>query len=75
MQLACTTEECSFLQECGPTEVQLQDMILQLEALELGHSEDSYHVLRLVQQKMPALERNIHHLQRVSMKYGLCLAW
>uniref|UniRef100_A0A671DN44 Spectrin beta, non-erythrocytic 5 n=1 Tax=Rhinolophus ferrumequinum TaxID=59479 RepID=A0A671DN44_RHIFE len=69
IQLACTMEVCSFLQECGPTQVQLQDVILQLEALETGHSEDHHRVLQLARQKMPALEGTIYYLQRVAIKY------
>ncbi|KAM5340248.1 LOW QUALITY PROTEIN: spectrin beta chain, non-erythrocytic 5 [Glossophaga mutica] len=68
VQLALTTGVCSFLQECGPTQVQLQDMILRLEALEPGHSEDSRHVLQLAQQKLPVLERTIHYLKTVAIK-------
>ena len=56
-QLACTTHVCGFLQECGTTWVQLQDMILQLETLEPGHLEDSHRVLQVSQQKMLARER------------------
>ncbi|KAB0401288.1 hypothetical protein E2I00_000787, partial [Balaenoptera physalus] len=55
-QLACTTHVCSFLQECGTTWVQLQDMILQLETLEPGHLEDSHHC-QVSQQKMLVRER------------------
>uniref|UniRef100_A0A8C4M5V2 Spectrin beta, non-erythrocytic 5 n=1 Tax=Equus asinus TaxID=9793 RepID=A0A8C4M5V2_EQUAS len=68
MQLARTADVRSFLQECGATQVQLQNVILQLEALELGRSEDSHRVLHLAQQKMPALEKSIHSLQRVAIK-------
>nr|KAF6487643.1 spectrin beta, non-erythrocytic 5 [Rousettus aegyptiacus] len=68
MQLAHTMDVYSFMQECGPTQVQLQDMILQLEALEPGHSEHSHHILQLAQQKIVALERSIHYLQRVAIK-------
>lgn len=75
MQLAHTTDVYSFMQECEPTQVQLQDMILQLEALEPGHSEHSHHILQLAQQKILALERSIHYLQRVAIKYGLGWAW
>lgn len=73
MQLAHDTDACHFLHECGSTQVHLQDLILQLETLELGQSEDSHRVLQLAQQKMPALERSIHHLQRVTTKYSLLL--
>uniref|UniRef100_A0A452DXD2 Spectrin beta, non-erythrocytic 5 n=1 Tax=Capra hircus TaxID=9925 RepID=A0A452DXD2_CAPHI len=58
-QLVCTTHVCSFLQECGSTRVQLQNLILQLETLELGNSEDGHHVLRVGQQKMLVLEKDI----------------
>lgn len=61
---------CSFLQECGPTQVQLQDVILQLEAQETGHSQDLHHVLQLAQQKMPPLEGTIYYLKRVAIKYS-----
>ncbi|XP_043327488.1 spectrin beta chain, non-erythrocytic 5 [Cervus canadensis] len=67
-QLACTTHACSFLQECGSTRVQLQNLILQLETLELGNSEDGHHVLRVGQQKMLVLEKDICHLQRAASK-------
>ncbi|KAG5206556.1 hypothetical protein JEQ12_018129 [Ovis aries] len=69
-QLVCTTHVCSFLQECGSTRVQLQNLILQLETLELGNSEDGHHVLRVGQQKMLGLEKDIRHLQRAASKYG-----
>lgn len=75
MQLAHTMDVYSFMQECGPTQVQLQDTILQLEALEPGHSEHSHHILQLAQQKIVALERSIHYLQRVAIKYDLSWAW
>lgn len=74
MQLAHTTDVCSFLQECGDTQVQLQGMILQLEALELGRLEGSHRTLQLAPQKMLMLERSIHHLQSLAIKYGLGLA-
>uniref|UniRef100_A0A4X1V167 Calponin-homology (CH) domain-containing protein n=1 Tax=Sus scrofa TaxID=9823 RepID=A0A4X1V167_PIG len=67
-RLASTTHMCSFLQECGSARVQMQDMVLQLEALELGHLEDSHHILQVAQQKMPALERSVHYLQRAASK-------
>lgn len=70
-RLASTTHMCSFLQECGSARVQMQDMVLQLEALELGHLEDSHHILQVAQQKMPALERSVHYLQRAASKYSL----
>lgn len=71
MQLALTADVCSFQQECGPAQAQLQDTILQLEALELGHSEDRHSILRLAQQKMPALEGTVRYLQTVAIKYSL----
>ncbi|XDA78301.1 hypothetical protein R6Z07F_008401 [Ovis aries] len=67
-QLVCTTHVCSVLQECGSTRVQLQNLILQLETLELGNSEDGHHVLRVGQQKMLGLEKDIRHLQRAASK-------
>ncbi|XP_032336758.1 spectrin beta chain, non-erythrocytic 5 [Camelus ferus] len=67
-QLACSMHMCSFLQECGSTRVQLQDMMLQLKTLELGHLEDSHHILQVDRQKMLALERGIHYLQRAAIK-------
>ena len=66
----CTTHVCSFLQECGSTRVQLQNLVLQLGSLELGNSEDGHHVLRVGQQKMLVLEKDIRHLQRAASKYG-----
>ena len=75
MQLVLTTHVCSFRQECGPAQVQLQDVMLQLEAMETGHSEDSHRVLQLAQQKMPELERTVHYLRTVAIKYSLGLAW
>lgn len=71
MQLARTTDVCSFLHKCRSTQVQLRDLILRLETLELGQSEDSHCVLQLAQQKMPALERSVYHLQRITIKYRL----
>uniref|UniRef100_A0A667H474 Spectrin beta, non-erythrocytic 5 n=1 Tax=Lynx canadensis TaxID=61383 RepID=A0A667H474_LYNCA len=70
MQLARTTDVCSFLHKCRSTQVQLRDLILRLETLELGQSEDSHRVLQLAQQKMPALERSVYHLQRITIKYA-----
>ncbi|XP_061286842.1 spectrin beta chain, non-erythrocytic 5 isoform X2 [Bos javanicus] len=67
-QLVCTTHVCSFLQECGSTRVQLQNLVLQLESLELGNSEDGHHVLQVGQQKMLVLEKDIRHLQRAASK-------
>ncbi|CAN0540377.1 unnamed protein product [Rangifer tarandus platyrhynchus] len=67
-QLACTTHVCSFLQECGSTRVQLQNLILQLETRELGNSEDGHHVLRVGQEKMLVLEKDIHCLQSAASK-------
>uniref|UniRef100_A0A8C8YBE4 Spectrin beta, non-erythrocytic 5 n=1 Tax=Panthera leo TaxID=9689 RepID=A0A8C8YBE4_PANLE len=68
MQLARTTDVCSFLHKCRSTQVQLRDLTLRLETLELGQSEDSHRVLQLAQQKMPALERSVYHLQRITIK-------
>ncbi|XP_019500408.1 PREDICTED: spectrin beta chain, non-erythrocytic 5 [Hipposideros armiger] len=68
IQLACTADVCSFLQECGSTQVQLQNVILQLETLEPGHPEDHHRILQLAQQKMLPLERTIYYLQRVAIK-------
>uniref|UniRef100_A0A8C6D7R2 Spectrin beta, non-erythrocytic 5 n=1 Tax=Moschus moschiferus TaxID=68415 RepID=A0A8C6D7R2_MOSMO len=68
-QLVRTTYVCSFLQDCGSTRIQLQNLILQLETLELGNSEDGHHALRVGQQKMLVLERDIRHLQRAASKY------
>ncbi|XP_032199248.1 spectrin beta chain, non-erythrocytic 5 isoform X4 [Mustela erminea] len=67
-QLAHTTDVCTFLHECGSTQVQLQDLILQLEILQLGQSKDSHRTLQLAQQKMLMLERRVHYLQRTAMK-------
>ncbi|XP_073733567.1 spectrin beta chain, non-erythrocytic 5 [Callorhinus ursinus] len=67
-QLVRTTGVCGFLHECGSTQVQLQDLILQLETLELGQSEDSHCALQLAQQKMLTLESNVQYLQRAAMK-------
>ncbi|XP_032273432.1 spectrin beta chain, non-erythrocytic 5 [Phoca vitulina] len=67
-QLVRITGVCSFLHECGSTQVQLQDLILQLETLELGQSEDSHHALQLAQQKMLTLESSVQYLQRAAMK-------
>lgn len=74
-QLAHTADVCTFLHECGSTQVQLQDLIVQLEILQLGQSTDSHCTLQLAQQKMLTLERRIHYLQRTAMKYSLGLAW
>ncbi|XP_031791592.1 spectrin beta chain, non-erythrocytic 5 [Piliocolobus tephrosceles] len=68
VQLAHSAEVCSFLQECGPTQVQLQDVLLQLEALQPGSSEDTRHTLQLAQKKTLVLERRVHLLQRVVIK-------
>ncbi|XP_058149963.1 spectrin beta chain, non-erythrocytic 5 [Dasypus novemcinctus] len=68
LQLACTTRVSGFLQECGPTQVQLQDLTRRLEGLEPGGSEGSHHVLQLALQVLPALEGKIRHLQRVATK-------
>ncbi|XP_030670113.1 spectrin beta chain, non-erythrocytic 5 isoform X2 [Nomascus leucogenys] len=68
VQLAHSAEVCSFLQECGPTQVQLRDMLLQLEAPQPGSSEDTRHALQLAQKKTVVLERRVHLLQRVVVK-------
>uniref|UniRef100_A0A8D2AM26 Spectrin beta, non-erythrocytic 5 n=1 Tax=Sciurus vulgaris TaxID=55149 RepID=A0A8D2AM26_SCIVU len=68
LQLARSMEVCSFLQECGHTQAQLQDMLLRLEALEPESSEDSHRALLLTQRKVLVLERRIHNLQRVAVK-------
>ncbi|XP_077736870.1 spectrin beta chain, non-erythrocytic 5 [Canis aureus] len=68
MQLARTTDVCGFLYQCRSTQVQLQDLLLQLETLELGQSEDSHRTLQLVQQKMLTLERSVHYLQGAAIK-------
>ncbi|KAM8780237.1 LOW QUALITY PROTEIN: spectrin beta chain, non-erythrocytic 5 [Rhynchonycteris naso] len=47
-------------------EVQLQDMTIQLKALEPGHSEDTATSYSWPQQKMLALERTTHYLPRVA---------
>jgi hypothetical protein len=70
LQLAHCEEVCSFLQECGPTRAQLQDVILQLETLDPGSSKDSHCALQLIQQKVLVLEKRIHYLQSVVLKYG-----
>ncbi|KAK2103751.1 Spectrin beta chain, non-erythrocytic 5 [Saguinus oedipus] len=72
MQLARSAEVHSFLQECGPTQIQLQDVLLQLEALQPGSSEDTRRTLQLAQKKTLMLERRVHLLQRVVIKYGQC---
>ncbi|XP_035564644.1 spectrin beta chain, non-erythrocytic 5 [Canis lupus dingo] len=68
MQLARTTDVCGFLYQCRSTQVQLQDLLLQLETLKLGQSEDSHRTLQLVQQKMLTLERSVHYLQGAAIK-------
>uniref|UniRef100_H0XEK4 Spectrin beta, non-erythrocytic 5 n=1 Tax=Otolemur garnettii TaxID=30611 RepID=H0XEK4_OTOGA len=68
MQLAHSIEACSCLQECGPTQDQLQGLVLQLDALELGSTEDTHRSLQLAQQKILALERRVHYLQSVAVK-------
>lgn len=72
VQLAHSAEARSFLQECGPTQVQLRDVLLQLEALQPGSSEDTRHTLQLAQKTTLVLERRVHLLQRVVIKYGQC---
>lgn len=73
-QLARTTDVCSLLHECGSTRVQLQDLLLQLETLDLGQSEDSHRALQLTQRKMLTLERSVSCLQSTARKYSLGLA-
>ncbi|KAM6181713.1 LOW QUALITY PROTEIN: spectrin beta chain, non-erythrocytic 5 [Erethizon dorsatum] len=68
LQLAHSMEVCSFLQECGPTQTRLQDVLLQLEALELGSSKDGHRALQLALQKVQVLESRIHYLQRAATK-------
>uniref|UniRef100_A0A2K5EHS7 Spectrin beta, non-erythrocytic 5 n=1 Tax=Aotus nancymaae TaxID=37293 RepID=A0A2K5EHS7_AOTNA len=68
MQLARGAEVHTFLQECGPTQVQLQNVLLQLEALQPGSSEDTRRTLQLAQKKTLVLERRVHLLQRVVIK-------
>ncbi|XP_007933521.1 spectrin beta chain, non-erythrocytic 5 [Orycteropus afer afer] len=68
MELAGIMDVCSFLQEYDSTQVQLQDMIVRLEALEPGGSEGSPRILQLTQQKMHMLEERIHCLQSVALK-------
>ncbi|KAM5175969.1 spectrin beta chain, non-erythrocytic 5 [Callospermophilus lateralis] len=68
LQLAHSMEVCSFLQEYGHTQAQLQDILLQLEALEPESSEASHCALQLSQQKVLVLEKRIHYLQRVAVK-------
>ncbi|XP_057162138.1 LOW QUALITY PROTEIN: spectrin beta chain, non-erythrocytic 5 [Ursus arctos] len=67
-QLARTTDVCSLLHEYGSTRVQLQDLLLQLETLELGQSEDSHRALQLAQRKMLTLERSVSCLQSTARK-------
>lgn len=69
LQLARSMEVCSFLQEYGHTQAQLQDMLLRLEALEPESSETSHCALQLTQQKVLVLEKRVHYLQRVAVKY------
>uniref|UniRef100_G1MDF6 Spectrin beta, non-erythrocytic 5 n=1 Tax=Ailuropoda melanoleuca TaxID=9646 RepID=G1MDF6_AILME len=69
-QLTHTTDMCSLLHECGSTRVQLQDLLLQLETLELGQSEDSHRALQLAQRKMLTLERSVSCLQSTARKYN-----
>lgn len=69
LQLARSMDVCSFLQECGSTKTQLQDVLLQLEALEPGSTQDGHHALQLTLQKVQVLESRIHYLQRAATKY------
>ncbi|KAM5235434.1 spectrin beta chain, non-erythrocytic 5 [Ctenodactylus gundi] len=68
LQLACSIEVCSFLQECGCTQARLQDVLLQIDALEPESPEDGHRVLQLSQQKVLMLEGRIHDLQSMAMK-------
>ncbi|ELW48129.1 Spectrin beta chain, brain 4 [Tupaia chinensis] len=68
-QLARCREVYPFLQECGPTRVQLQDMLLQLEALETGCSEDPPNALQLAQQKVLGLESRLHYLRGEASRF------
>lgn len=70
LQLARSMEVCGFLQECGPTQTQLRDVLLQLETLQPGSSKDDHHALQLTLQKVQVLESRIHYLQREATKYG-----
>uniref|UniRef100_A0A8C5UMU9 Spectrin beta, non-erythrocytic 5 n=1 Tax=Microcebus murinus TaxID=30608 RepID=A0A8C5UMU9_MICMU len=69
-QLARGAEVCSVLQQCGPTRAHLQDVMLQLEALqpEDWSSEDTHRTLHLAQQRILVLERQIHGFQRMAVK-------
>uniref|UniRef100_A0A286XUZ7 Spectrin beta, non-erythrocytic 5 n=1 Tax=Cavia porcellus TaxID=10141 RepID=A0A286XUZ7_CAVPO len=68
LQLARSMEVCGFLQECGPTQTQLRDVLLQLETLQPGSSKDDHHALQLTLQKVQVLESRIHYLQREATK-------
>ncbi|XP_053451516.1 spectrin beta chain, non-erythrocytic 5 [Nycticebus coucang] len=68
VQLAHSIEARSCLQECGPTRDQLQGMMLQLDSLESGSTEDTHRSLQLAQQKILALERRVHYLQSMAVK-------
>ncbi|XP_023568382.1 spectrin beta chain, non-erythrocytic 5 [Octodon degus] len=66
--LAHSMEVSGLLQECGPTQTQLQDVLLQLGALEPGSSKDDHHALKLTLQKVRVLESRICYLQRAATK-------
>ncbi|KAM6202501.1 spectrin beta chain, non-erythrocytic 5 [Rhynchocyon petersi] len=69
MELVGVYDLCGSLQECDTIQVQLQDVILQLEALKSGSSEGSPKILRLAQQRMLVLERDLQDLQSVVTKH------
>ncbi|XP_040854019.1 spectrin beta chain, non-erythrocytic 5-like [Ochotona curzoniae] len=64
-ELAHGMEVHSFLQELGPLQVQLQGLMLQVEA---GSPEDNCHALQRAQQELPGLERRVHHLQSMATR-------
>ncbi|XP_058521995.1 spectrin beta chain, non-erythrocytic 5 [Ochotona princeps] len=64
-ELAHGMEVRSFLQELGPLQVQLQGLMLQVEA---GSPEDNCHALQRAQQELPGLERRVHHLQSMATR-------
>ncbi|XP_062061690.1 spectrin beta chain, non-erythrocytic 5 [Lepus europaeus] len=64
-ELAHGLEVHSFLQEHGPLQVQLQDLMHQLEP---GSPEDSRRALQLALQSLPGLERRIRSLQRMARR-------
>lgn len=71
-ELAHGMEVHSFLQELGPLQVQLQGLMLQVEA---GSPEDNCHALQRAQQELPGLERRVHHLQNMATRSGSHAAW